>query len=121
MFCSDYNDFERIKRSVGKSNMLASLKRLGLRRLLQFIWHLPSFLKLFWRLIKDRRIALWPKVLLLLILAYVVSPIDLLPDLFVGIGQLDDLMVLFLGLQLFIRLCPSEIVQQHVRAIAEGG
>lgn len=105
---------------MGKLNILASVRRLGLRRLLQFIWHLPSFLKLFSRLVKDPRVALWPKVLLLLILAYAVSPIDLLPDLFIGIGQLDDLMVLFLGLQLFIRLCPSEIVQQHVRAITEG-
>ena len=105
---------------MGQLKILASVRRLGLRGLLQFIWHLPSFLKLFSRLVKDPRVSPWPKMLLLLILAYLVAPIDFLPDLLIGVGQLDDLMVLFLGLKLFIRLCPSEVVQQHVRAIAEG-
>lgn len=99
---------------------LSALLRLGPRRLWQIFYHLPSFLKLFWRLLKDRRVTLWPKFLLVFLLAYVVAPVDLLPDLLLGLGQVDDLLILFLGLQAFVRLCPKEIVREHVQAIAAG-
>jgi len=100
---------------------LTALLRLGPRRVLQLFYHLPSFLKLFWRLAKDRRVPLWPKLLLVFLLAYVVAPIDLLPDVLIGLGQVDDLLVLFFGLRAFVRLCPKEIVREHVQAIAAGG
>jgi len=99
---------------------LATLWRLGPRRLWQLFYHLPSFLKLFWRLLKDGRVPLWPKLLLILLLAYIIAPADLLPDLLLGLGQVDDLLLLFLGLQAFVRLCPKEIVREHVQAIAAG-
>jgi uncharacterized membrane protein YkvA (DUF1232 family) len=97
---------------------IALLWNLGLRRVLQFVAHLPRFVKLFARLAKDSRVALGPKLLLAGILTYLIFPIDLLPDFLVGLGQVDDLLVLFLGLKLFLRLCPKAVVQEHVRAIA---
>ncbi|MEK7378708.1 MAG: hypothetical protein AABZ71_07370, partial [Candidatus Binatota bacterium] len=63
---------------------LTTLFRLGPRRLWQLFYHLPSFLKLFWRLLKDRRVPIRPKLLLVLLLAYIVAPVDLLPDIFLG-------------------------------------
>jgi len=51
------------------------------------------------------------------ILAYVILPTDLLPDFFVGIGQLDDLAVILGGLKTFVSLCPREVVQGHLKAI----
>jgi uncharacterized membrane protein YkvA (DUF1232 family) len=54
------------------------------------------------------------------ILGYLILPVDLLPDVFQGLGRLDDLVVLLLGLRLFLRLCPPEVVQEHVKAIATG-
>jgi len=97
---------------------LTLLRNLGLRRVVQLVTHLPSFVKLFSRLAKDSRVALGPKLLLAGILTYLIFPIDLLPDFLVGLGQVDDLLVLFLGLKLFLRLCPKAVVQEHVRAIA---
>ncbi len=99
---------------------LGNLLRFGAQRLLSSLVHLPSFLKLFWRLFKDGRVGLTPKLLLLLIVAYVVMPVDLLPDFLPGLGQLDDLLLIFLGLKGFIRLCPHEVVREHVQAIAAG-
>ena len=64
--------------------------------------------------------SLGPKILLLLVLAYLIMPADLLPDFLLGLGQVDDLLVVFLGCRLFLRLCPKEVVQEHVQAIAEG-
>ena len=71
-------------------------------------------------MLNDRRVPLWPKLLVVLVLAYVVVPVDLLPDVFLGLGQIDDLIVLFLGLQAFVRLCPKEVVREHVLAIGAG-
>lgn len=99
---------------------LATLWRLGPRRLARFFYHLPNFLKLFWRLLLDRRVPLWPKLLLSLLLVYLLAPLDLVADFLPGLGQLDDLIVLFLGLHAFVRLCPKEVVREHVQAIAAG-
>ncbi len=99
---------------------LGNFLRFGPQRLLLSLAHLPNFLKLFWRLFKDGRVGFLPKLLLLLMAAYVVMPMDLLPDFFPGLGQLDDLLLIFLGLKGFIRLCPREVVREHVKAIAAG-
>jgi uncharacterized membrane protein YkvA (DUF1232 family) len=44
----------------------------------------------------------------------------LLPDFLIGVGQLDDLAVILGGLKLFLRLCPGEVVQEHLKAISAG-
>jgi len=51
------------------------------------------------------------------VLLYLLSPIDLFPDAVLGLGQLDDIAVLMLGIKLFIELCPSEVVREHLRAL----
>jgi uncharacterized membrane protein YkvA (DUF1232 family) len=51
-------------------------------------------------------------------LVYVISPIDVLPDVILGLGQLDDLGIIALALALFIEFCPRAIVEEHRRAIA---
>jgi uncharacterized membrane protein YkvA (DUF1232 family) len=96
------------------------VKQLGWRGFFQLITHLSSFLKLFSRLVKDPRVSLSPKLLLVGILAYVILPTDILPDFLIGVGQLDDLAVILGGLRLFLRLCPPQVVQEHLRAISAG-
>lgn len=95
----------------------AWLRRLGPARVIRLLSHLPSFVRLFFRLAEDPRVSLAPKLLLVGIVAYLIFPADLLPDLLIGLGQVDDLLVLFLGLKLFLRLCPKSVVEEHVRAI----
>lgn len=97
-----------------------TLFRLGPQRLAALLYHLPNFFRLFWRLFSDRRVPVWPKLMLVLVSVYVVVPVDFLPDFLAGLGQIDDLLVIFIGLQAFIRLCPKEIVREHVQAIAAG-
>jgi len=103
-----------------KLSPIALLRRLGLRRFIQFVAHLPSFVKLFSRLVRDPRVSLSPKLILLAVLAYVILSGDLVPDFLSGLGQVDDLLVIFLGLNLFLRLCPRAIVREHVQVIAAG-
>jgi uncharacterized membrane protein YkvA (DUF1232 family) len=70
------------------------------------------------RLVNDSRVPAGAKLLLVGVLTYLILPTDLVPDFFPGLGQLDDLAVILGGLKLFLRLCPPEVVQEHVRAIA---
>jgi uncharacterized membrane protein YkvA (DUF1232 family) len=103
-----------------KLSVTGLLQRVGVRRFLQIVAHLPSFAKLFLRLIKDPRVGFRTKLIPLGVLAYLILPTDLVPDFLPIIGQVDDLLVIFFGLKFFLRFCPKEVVQEHVRAIAAG-
>jgi len=51
------------------------------------------------------------RFLIAIIVAYMLSPIDLIPDFIPVIGYLDDLLLLPLGIALVIRLIPPEVWQ----------
>jgi uncharacterized membrane protein YkvA (DUF1232 family) len=72
------------------------------------------------RLVREPRVPASMKALLALPALYVISPIDILPDIVPGLGQLDDLGVVLLALQAFIRLCPPLAVAFH-RGALDGG
>ncbi len=77
-----------------------------------------------WKLMLDKRVPLWMKALAVLPLIYVLSPIDLIPDFIIGLGQLDDLGVVLAGMRLFEALVPDYIVQEHravLRQREQGG
>jgi uncharacterized membrane protein YkvA (DUF1232 family) len=74
--------------------------------------------KLIWRLLKDRRVPLWMKAIPFLSLAYLLVPTDLVPDILLGLGQLDDMAVLALGVKLFTELVPEQVVQEHREELA---
>jgi uncharacterized membrane protein YkvA (DUF1232 family) len=52
--------------------------------------------------------------------AYVLFPLDFLPDVIPIVGQIDDLGFLLIALEGFLRLCPTEAVTFHRAAIDEG-
>ena len=71
------------------------------------------------RLIREPRVGLLVKALPLLAAAYVISPLDFVPDVIPVLGQLDDLGILLVSLEGFLRLCPAEAVVFHRTAIDE--
>jgi uncharacterized membrane protein YkvA (DUF1232 family) len=73
--------------------------------------------RLTWRLFWDRRVPWWTKLVPPIALAYVLFPIDILPDALIGLGQLDDIAVLLIGAKLFIELSPPDVVREHLRAL----
>lgn len=73
--------------------------------------------RLAWRLLGDQRVPLWTKFIPPLALAYVIFPIDLIPDVALGLGQLDDVAVLLIGVKLFIELAPPDVVREHLLAL----
>lgn len=60
---------------------------------------------------RDPRTPLLVRALALLVAAYALSPIDLIPDFIPVIGYLDDLLLIPLGLALVIRLTPPEVLE----------
>jgi uncharacterized membrane protein YkvA (DUF1232 family) len=83
-----------------------------------FFQDLITRLKLILRLMGDKRINIFLKILPIAAAIYVISPVDLLPGaVFPVIGALDDAVVFWLGTTLFVALCPDDIVQEHTNAI----
>jgi uncharacterized membrane protein YkvA (DUF1232 family) len=73
--------------------------------------------RLAWRLFWDRRVPMWTKLIPPAALAYLLFPIDLIPDVALGLGQLDDVAVLLIGVKLFIELAPPDVVREHLLAL----
>jgi len=47
------------------------------------------------------------------ILAYALSPIDLIPDFIPVLGYLDDLILLPAGILLLLQLIPAEVMEEY--------
>ena len=73
--------------------------------------------RLTWRLLLDQRVPLWAKGIPVLAVVYLLSPIDLIPDVILGLGQLDDLGVLLGALRVFRSVVPEHIVDEHLEII----
>jgi uncharacterized membrane protein YkvA (DUF1232 family) len=54
----------------------------------------------------------YAKLLVAAIVAYALSPIDLIPDFVPIVGYLDDLILIPLGIALAIRMIPSSILEE---------
>jgi uncharacterized membrane protein YkvA (DUF1232 family) len=94
--------------------------RLRYLRLASLVWKLPTYARIVWGLVRDPRVPLPLKGLLAAGLAYVVVPIDLVPDAVPILGQADDLTVLLLVLDLFIANAPREVREEQVQRARNG-
>jgi uncharacterized membrane protein YkvA (DUF1232 family) len=62
---------------------------------------------------KDPRVPWYAKLLAVLIVAYALSPIDLIPDFIPVLGYLDDLVLVPLGIFLVLRMIPDEVMVEY--------
>jgi uncharacterized membrane protein YkvA (DUF1232 family) len=67
---------------------------------------------------RDPRVPWYAKALGACVVAYALSPIDLIPDFIPVIGYLDDLVLVPLGVLLMVRLIPAEVLAEHRAAAA---
>jgi uncharacterized membrane protein YkvA (DUF1232 family) len=73
-----------------------------------------------WRLFWDQRVSILPKLIPVAAIAYVLSPLDLLPALALGpVGTLDDVGIILLGFTMFIQAAPPDIVREHLRELSQ--
>lgn len=82
-------------------------------RLHGFLMFLPNMVMLLGRLLKDARVPVAEKALFVAAIVYVISPLDLIPDIFPFIGQVDDLYVVALTLLRLLNRTDADVVRQH--------
>jgi uncharacterized membrane protein YkvA (DUF1232 family) len=67
-----------------------------------------------WKLVRHRDTPRAPKLIALFVLAYALSPIDLIPDFIPVIGLLDDIVLVPMGIALAVRLTPPHLWQARM-------
>lgn len=71
-----------------------------------------------WLCARDTHVPLPARLFGLVVAAYALSPIDLIPDFIPVLGLLDDAILIPLGVWLFLKMVPLDIYARH-RAAAE--
>lgn len=95
-------------------NTVTKTKRREARgRMGNFLMFLPNMVKLLGRLLKDSRVPTAEKALFVAAIVYVISPLDLIPDIFPFIGQVDDIYVVALTLLRLINRSDANVVRKH--------
>jgi len=91
-----------------------SARRDGAKRtLLDTIKQLPHYLRLLGGLLLDRRVALLDKALVAGAIAYIVSPLDLIPDFIPFLGQVDDVFLLMTAIERLVANAGEDVVYDH--------
>lgn len=66
---------------------------------------------------KDSRTPRKAKILIILTIAYALSPIDLIPDFIPVIGQIDDLIIIPAGIAAATKLIPRQVIEEYRQKI----
>jgi uncharacterized membrane protein YkvA (DUF1232 family) len=74
---------------------------------------IPNFLRLLGRLARDPRVSRVDKAILLATIAYLVTPMDLIPDYIPFLGQMDDLYLLALALDRLLNNAGVDVLLEH--------
>ncbi|MAA98357.1 MAG: hypothetical protein CMN87_02575 [Stappia sp.] len=69
--------------------------------------------------LRDPQTPLVARLVALLVVAYALSPIDLIPDVIPVLGLLDDLVLVPAGIWLVLRLMPAEVMERARRRAVE--
>jgi uncharacterized membrane protein YkvA (DUF1232 family) len=80
------------------------------RALARFV---PDCLVLFKRLLADPRVEWWRKALLVVVIIYLASPIDLVPDFIPVAGQLDDAVLVVIALRVLLHGSGPRLLAEH--------
>lgn len=79
-------------------------------RLTQWARTLKREVVALWIAARDPRTPLAARLVAAAVAAYALSPIDLIPDFIPVLGQLDDLLIVPLGIVLAVRLIPPDLM-----------
>src|SRR5260221_6973287 len=89
-------------------------------------WHIKQFpiylirqTRLSWRLMFDPRVSIFLKLIPIIAVAYIISPLGLIVDLIPLAGVLANIAVYMLALALFNYLAPADVVKKHIARIEQ--
>jgi len=100
-------------RARGRTRGGAAPRTGAKRTLIGTITQIPSYLRLMGGLLTDPRVSALDKVLLGVAVAYVIAPIDLIPDFVPFIGQVDDVFIVVLALRRLISNAGMRVIRDH--------
>jgi uncharacterized membrane protein YkvA (DUF1232 family) len=83
------------------------------RTLMDTIRQLPDYVRLLYGLLRDRRVATVDKLLVAAAIAYILAPVDLIPDWIPFLGEVDDVFLLVTALQRLISNAGRALVMQY--------
>jgi len=88
--------------------------RTGARRtVIYYMKQLPSYLRLLGGLLTDKRVSTVDKLLVAGAMAYIIMPVDLIPDFIPFLGEVDDVFVLVMALQRLVSNAGRSVVLAH--------
>jgi uncharacterized membrane protein YkvA (DUF1232 family) len=92
----------------------APTPRTGAKRtVMSYVRQLPQYLRLLGGLIADPRVAMIDKLLVAGAMAYIVMPIDLIPDFIPFFGEIDDVYLLVVALQRLVSNAGRAVLISH--------
>jgi uncharacterized membrane protein YkvA (DUF1232 family) len=83
------------------------------RTVLGTIRQIPAYLRLLGGLLTDRRVAVVDKLLVAAAIAYILTPVDLIPDIIPFLGEVDDVFLLVTALQRLIANAGRRVLLDH--------
>jgi len=83
------------------------------RTVLNYIAELPRFLRLLGGLMTDPRVAMIDKVLVVGAFAYILTPVDFIPDFIPFLGEVDDLFLLMMALRRLMQNAGRSVLLAH--------
>jgi uncharacterized membrane protein YkvA (DUF1232 family) len=81
--------------------------------MVQLARDLPKFVKLLWGLYRDARVSVLDKGLVVATIAYILMPLDLVPDFLPLLGQIDDIYLLALALDRLLNNAGVDVLLEH--------
>jgi uncharacterized membrane protein YkvA (DUF1232 family) len=101
-------------RESSSENPAVGAPRTGAQRtVMYYIRQLPQYLRLLSGLATDKRVSIVDKMLVLGAVAYIIMPIDLIPDFIPFFGEVDDLYILVLALQRMLANAGRTVLLDH--------
>ena len=89
------------------------------RTVMYYITQFPAYLRLLGGLLTDRRVSMVDKLIVAGAMAYIIMPIDLIPDFIPFFGEIDDLFLLIFALQRLISNAGRHVLLAHWTGPAE--
>jgi uncharacterized membrane protein YkvA (DUF1232 family) len=83
------------------------------RTVMRTITELPNFLRLLYGLITDKRVNAVDKLVVAGAIAYILLPVDIIPDFIPFLGEVDDVFLLIMALQRLIANAGRAVVQAY--------
>ncbi len=84
-----------------------------LRKSTSLLWTARKRLKLTWKLLQDKRVPMWQKAILFLPFIYIFSPLNFLTFAIPLVGQVDDVLIVMLALDLLEKVVEDDILAEH--------